>query len=339
MARAPVFVGQRRIEWRDWAVPFPGPGELLLRCRANALCGTDLGQYRGGSAVVPGHEAAGEVVAVGEGASVAAGSLGVAYLMVYCGRCRSCRLGHTNVCLDKGGDLGFTRDGGLAPYQVVPQRCFFPTPGLDPAEATLLLDAMGTTRHALDLARQARPDLRSLALAGAGPIGLGLVVMARLLLGPQVPVLVTDVDQGRLARAAELGALTCAPDAEDMRSAAGAAGLDGLDAAIDSTGRTEARRTLLDSLTVRRGVLVCVGHGEDLLLDVSADLIAPQRAVLGSEYFPYADLTANLALLQDNRDKLASLISHRFDISRLEEALATFFGGGAGKVVVTQGEG
>src|ERR1700738_4084050 len=100
-ALAPHFRGGGRIEFGDRAVPSPGPGQLLLQGRANAVRGTDREQYYQGSGVIPGHETAGEVVAAGPGTATPAGTAGVVFLMDYCGRCRSCRLGHTNQCLEK----------------------------------------------------------------------------------------------------------------------------------------------------------------------------------------------------------------------------------------------
>jgi threonine 3-dehydrogenase len=85
----------------------------------------------------------------------------------------------------------------------------------------------------------------------------------------------------------------------------------------------------------RRGVLVCVGHGETLELVVSDDPIAPERAVLGSEYFRYDEMPRNLELMRDNRDLLARVITHRFDVAQIAEAFKTFLSGESGKVIVT----
>ena len=69
---------------------------------------------------------------------------------------------------------------------------------------------------------------------------------------------------------------------------------------------------------------------------MTADLIAPERAILGSEYFRYDGLAANLELLMANRSYLGQIITHRFRIDELEEAYRVFLGGDSGKVVVTQ---
>ena len=335
-ASAVRFIGGGRFGTWEREVPRPGPGQLLLSVKANAICGTDRQQFMDGSNVVPGHEAAGVVVAAGPGTSTLVGTPGVVYLMDYCGACRPCMAGATNQCEAKRADMGFTHDGGYGPYELVHETNSFPVPAdLPLTDATLLLDVMGTTGHAIRRAQLVTPDIRALAVSGAGPIGLGLVVMARLVLGPDVPVLVGDINPERLALIESLGGRSVDLRSRTFADALRANGLAGVDVAIDTAGRAISRRGLLDVLA-RRGCLVCVGHGEGLELTVSQDLIAPERAILGSEYFRYDELPGNLALLVANRDALAAIITHRFPIGDLARAFELFMSGTTGKVVVEQ---
>ncbi|MGC4942398.1 alcohol dehydrogenase catalytic domain-containing protein [Kribbella sp. DT2] len=322
---AAVLIGDGRVGFREVERPEPGVGELVVRCRANAICGSDRGAFDSGAAVVQGHEAAGEVIAAGAGTSTAVGTRGVVYLMVFCGECRSCRAGATNVCLDKRGDMGFNRAGGLGPYEVVDERVFFPVDDRVPfATATALLDVMGTSGHALDRALMLRPEIEDLYVAGVGPVGLGVLLMAKLRFGVDFPVYVSDVSPWRVEFAAGLGA---APRKVEE--------LPLVDAAVDASGRTEARQAAVRRLG-RRGVLVCVGHGQRLELDVSRDLVSNEAAVIGSEYFPYGDFERNHALLVDNLDQASKLITHQFDLSETQLAFETFLSGESGKIVVTQ---
>ncbi|HZB10855.1 MAG TPA: alcohol dehydrogenase catalytic domain-containing protein [Rubrobacter sp.] len=87
----------------------------MIGVKANALCGSERGQFFDGSGVTPGHEAAGVVVDAGPETGTAAGTRGVIYLMDFCGECRSCALGFTNQCMNKRGDVGFNKDGGYGP--------------------------------------------------------------------------------------------------------------------------------------------------------------------------------------------------------------------------------
>jgi threonine 3-dehydrogenase len=331
---APRFAGGGEITSEQRVMRDPGPGELLIRVRANAICGTDREQYMAGSDVTPGHEAAGVVASAGPQTRVPEGTTGVVYLMDYCGTCASCRLGYTNQCLAKRADMGFTQDGGYGPYEIVHESNFFAVgTDLDPAEATLLLDVMGTSGHAVGRALLVRPEIESVYIAGAGPIGIGLLTMCKVMFGAEFTVRVSDISATRLEFARSLGAETVdATSAEALRQMAPA------DVAFDSTGKQVARQAAIATLG-KRGVLVCVGHGETITLDVSPDLIASERAVMGSEYFRYQELPNNLDLLRDNRDYLTRIITHSFDVDRIGEAFAAFFGGETGKVVVTQGQG
>jgi threonine 3-dehydrogenase len=328
---APSFEGKGVIGVGPRSYEEPGEGQLLLRVAANALCGTDREQYFGGSAVVPGHEAAGVVHLAGPGTSTAVGTRGVVFLMDYCGVCRSCLIGATNQCLAKRADMGFTNDGGYGPYELIHESNFFPiSDAIEIGNATMLLDVMGTSSHAIARAELVRPDIESIYIAGAGPIGLGLLVMAKLRYGDDMPVHISDVSDWRLENAASFGGIVV-----DARDSAAITSIPAPDVVFDSSGKELARRAGLDILG-KRGVLVCVGHGEGLTLTVSSDLLAPEHAVLGSEYFRYDEMAANLALLERNQELVSRVISHRFPVERIGEAFELFLSGETGKVIVTQ---
>ena len=102
------------------------------------------------------------VIAAGTGTTTPVGTRGAVFLMDYCGECRSCRLGYTNQCLAKRADMGFTADGGYGPYELVHETNFFPVPDdITGAEATLLLDVMGTSGHAIGRVSAMRDGHRS----------------------------------------------------------------------------------------------------------------------------------------------------------------------------------
>lgn len=250
------FEGKGTINRVAKPVPLPGPGELLIRVRANALCGSERGQWLQGAERTPGHEIAGTVASVGTSTNTPVGTPGVIFLMVYCGECRSCVRGFTNQCLAKQGDIGFNRDGGYAPYVLVPEQIFFPVdPDISLAEATLLLDIMGTGGHAIARAQRVHSDIQSIAIAGAGPMGLGVLAMAKLRLGRELPVMVADVNPFRLELAARLGALTTDLRHQTMEAGLAEHGLEKVDLAVDTSGKTDARQACLGILA-QRGVLV-----------------------------------------------------------------------------------
>ena len=334
--RVPAFVGNKRIQFTEKAVSQPGPGQLLIRVQANALCGSERPQFYEGTATTPGHEAAGTVVAVGADTRTPIGTPGVVFLMDFCGQCRSCRLGFTNQCLQKRGDMGFNRDGGYGQYELIHESIFFPVPGeFSATESTLLLDIMGTGGHAIERCQLLRPDIESLLVLGAGPIGLGVMMMAKIILGKQMPVYLTDMVPYRLKLAEQLGGLPINVSGSTIGAGLKAHGVETADMAVDTSGKQVAREEGLRALA-QRGSLICVGHGEGLALKISPEIIAPERSVVGSEYFRFDELPANLRRLTQHRAYLSQIITHRFGVEDIQKSFELFFGGETGKVIIEQ---
>ena len=335
--RVPAFVGNKQIKFIEKEVPEPGAGQLLLRVGANALCGSERPQFFDGSVVTPGHEAAGIVVAVGPGTHTAVGTTGAVFLMDFCGQCRSCRQGFTNQCLQKRGDMGFNRDGGYGQYELINENIFFPVPrDFSATEATLLLDIMGTGGHAIARCQLVRPDIESLLVLGAGPIGLGVLAMAKIILGEPLKVVISDLVPYRLKLAEQLGGLPINVAKGSLSAGLQSHGLDRVDLAVDTSGRQAARQEGLD-LLAQRGSLICVGHGEGIALKISPDIIAPERSIVGSEYFRYNELPANLQRLQQHRAYLNQIVTHRMAVDQIQQAFEVFFfGGETGKVLIEQ---
>lgn len=328
------FLGKGKIEFVTRPVGQPGPGQLLLQNKANSLCGSDFNYlFNGNDTVAPGHEIAGIVAAAGPGTTIKPGARGVVFLMDYCGKCRNCLQGNTNQCLQKRADYGFTHDGGYGAYIIINENVFFPIPGnMSYAQGTLLLDIMGTGGHAIKRAGLVHQTPMSMIVLGAGPIGLGILAMARIMYGKDFPVLITDVVEYRLNMAKKLGGLPIDLNKTTLAEGAAAHGFKEVDIAIDSSGKETARRAALDALA-QRGVLICVGHGEGLQLKISPDLIATERAISGSEYFCYNELQSNLELYQKHRGYLDQIITHTYPIAQLEEAYRVFVARDTGKVI------
>ena len=334
--KVPLFAGARKINFGQKPVPRPGPGQLLLKVQANALCGSERPQFVDGTPTTPGHEAVGTVVAAGSGTRTPVGTLGAVFLMDFCGKCRSCKLGFTNQCLSKRGDMGFNRDGGYGPYELIHEEIFFPVDStLTPTEATLLLDIMGTNGHALERCQLVRPDIQSMLVMGAGPIGLGLLAMSKIILGQSVPVLVADIVPYRLKLVEQLGGLPINVATGTLDDGLKRHGHFPVDMAVDTAGKTVSRQSAVNALA-QRGALICVGHGEGLTLKISPDIIAPERAILGSEYFRYNELPANLERLRAHKAYLKQIITHSFGPDEIQHAFDLFFAGETGKVIIEQ---
>ena len=187
----------------------PGPGELLIRVSKAALCGTDSAEWAHGPLlarppVVLGHEFTGQVIEAGPGTTgFTTGTRVVSGAGISCGQCEWCTAGRTNLCASYQ-TLGLHRDGGLAELVLSPAAICQPVPdSLDDVSAAMA-QPLAVALHAVRRGRVG-PG-RSCAVIGAGGIG-SFVIAAAAALGAS-PLIAADIDDGRLATAAILGATT-----------------------------------------------------------------------------------------------------------------------------------
>ena len=205
--KALVYYGPHQMQWEDWLEPQPGPGEALVRVRAVGICGSDLRGYTGESShrvppMVMGHEAAGEVIALG--ADAPDKLLGMRAVMrpdLVCGSCDACRSGHVNHCSSRQL-IGVHVQGAMAEFVTLPAGNLLPLPQEVSFAHGTLVEPLAVGLRAIH--RVGEIAGRTVLIAGSGPIGLLTLVAARQL-GARA-VVATDVIPERLEVAAALGA-------------------------------------------------------------------------------------------------------------------------------------
>jgi len=239
----------------------PGPGELLIRVSKAALCGTDSAEWAHGPMlarppVVLGHEFTGEVIATGPGVTgFQTGARVVSGAGISCGTCAWCAAGRTNLCASYQ-TLGLHRDGGLAEFVRSPAAICRAVPDALDDTGAAMAQPLAVALHA---ARRGKVGPgRSCVVIGAGGIG-SFVIAAAAALGAD-PLVAVDIDDGRLATAAVLGATatvhSARPDAlEAVREAVGG---DGAQVVIEASGAAASPAAAL-SLVRRGGDVVLVG--------------------------------------------------------------------------------
>jgi propanol-preferring alcohol dehydrogenase len=194
---------------REWDVPTPGPGQILVKTEACGVCHTDLHAANGDWPLkptlpfIPGHEAIGRVVAVGAGVSLVkeGDRVGVPWLYSACGHCEHCLAAWETVCAEAQFG-GYTKNGGFAEYILAdPDYVAHIPAGLSPTEAAPIICAGITTYKGIKETR-AKPG-EWIAISGAGGLG-HLAIQYAKAMGLQVCAV--DIDDGKLAHAKRLGA-------------------------------------------------------------------------------------------------------------------------------------
>jgi alcohol dehydrogenase len=249
MMKALVYHGPGSRSWDS--VPDPGllaPTDMVIRVDAVTICGTDLHILNGdvpevAPGTILGHEAVGTVVETGAAVTtLAVGDRVLASCITSCGRCPSCRSGRYGLCTGGGGwILGHLVDGVQAEYARIPfadTSAYKLPPSLTDEQALFLADILPTSYEVGVLAGRVRPG-DSVAIVGAGPIGLAAVLTANLYTPGRV--LVLDPDRGRLDRALACGASDAIAETGEAAREQVLALTDGagVDVAIEAVGVPE----------------------------------------------------------------------------------------------------
>ncbi len=330
--QAAYFRGNGEIALVEVEKPLPGPEQLLIRVAVNGLCGSDHKALQGGHSTIPGHEVVGTVVARGSGCETEIGARVAAYIPLYCGTCQFCEQGAENLCQQKQGLLGWSTDGGYAEFMLLPDRNAL---ALDDrisfGEGVLLLDTLGTSGHALRLARCWEAE--SALVIGAGPIGLGAVVMLKAFGVPNVYV--SEIAAYRREVAASFGAISIDPTSECLTGRVRTEYRYGVDLVVEAVGSWPTIRSSLD-LVRPGGTINLVGEhwGRIELERPKGSWMINDLTLIRSFYFPISEFYDNQQLILDETLDVASIASHTFPLEEIEAAYERFGAGQALKVLV-----
>jgi alcohol dehydrogenase len=328
--KALVFHGPGRSAWQD--VPDPAitdADDAIVRVEAVTICGTDLHILKGDvpdvrPGTVLGHEAVGEVVETGGAVrGVRPGDRVLISCISGCGRCRFCREGAYGQCRGGGGwILGHLIDGTQAEYVRVPFADFslHPLPAsVDAREAVLLADIFPTAYEVGVLNGRVRPG-DTVAVVGAGPIGLAAIATAQLFSPSRI--FAVDLAATRLDAAKRLGADAIATVEESEQLVADLTDGLGADVVIEAVGVAESFE--LCTRMVRPGGHVAnVGvHGRPATLHLE-DLWIKNVTIRTGLVDTYSTPTL-LRMLVDGRLPASALVTHTFEPGRMEEAYDVF---------------
>ncbi len=299
----------------------PRPGEALVRVQACGVCGSDVFLQEGGFGpgslpVVPGHEAAGIVVAVGSPADEEWIGRQVALYYIEAQESEFSRSGHENMgpgILRMGVDV----DGAFAEYITRPLSTLIPVePPLDPAVVAVATDALATPYHALTSVAGIR-DGETLAVIGLGGIGSNAVQIGRHL---GARVVAVGRGEAKLEQARRLGATMTVHSNDGAASIIEAAGGQ-IDVVLQCVGENPAMDRLAIDLAGYRARVVFVGVSREPFTVTATELIWRELSLLGSRGFTRADIVAVLGLVRSGALETEHLTAVRRPLIEADDAL------------------
>ena len=303
------------------------PHEALVRVEAVGICGSDMHYFQHGrigdyvvrEPMTLGHEAAGEVVAVGEEVTQLKPGDRVAIEPGYtCRRCEFCKAGRYNLCADVIFMATPPIDGAFCDYVAWPADYLFKLPERLSYEEGAMMEPLAVGVHAA--ARAAVSLGNSVAVLGAGPIGL-VTLQAATAAGAALTI-VTDVIPFRLRMATQLGATHVLDAQDDVAEAVEElTGGRGVDVVADCVGLPE---------TIRQATQIARRGGHIQAIGLAAETVDqfPLFAVINKELslagsFRYANrYPAALAAVAAGAIDVQAMITHRFPLTEAPEAMA-----------------
>lgn len=318
--------------------PQPGPDEVLIRTRASALCGSELGAYRGNG--MPsgngGHEAVGIVESFGAREGVGTGQstehlrpgmrVGVSAI-AGCGRpdCPQCARGESTWCPNRAfyGNMH-------AEYFVTKPSACLPLPDDVPDDIGVLItgDGLGVPYHTG--LKIAGPEFARIAVFGLGPVGLGNVLLQSYY-GRTVIGIDPSAERRRIATV--LGAAhTIDPADDDPVQAVNDLTGGGTDAAIEAAGVPQTVSQCFACVRTA-GTVIFNGEQPEVTLSPSEDFIRRDIRAIGSWFYHVGEHPAMLGLYRQELN-IDGLVTHRYSLQKAPEAFELFSSARTGKVVL-----
>ena len=336
--KASRFLGNKTFAVTDLPTPHAGPGELVLRNQVCGVCGTDVHIYHGepGSAdvnppVVLGHEYSGEVVEVGKGVTgFAVGDHVTVDPNIYCGHCAYCQNGKKQLCPSMEA-IGVTRDGGFAEYSLIPAAQTFKLDPSVPFESAAMAEPLACCLHGIDLAGIQVGD--KVCVVGGGAIGLLMVQLAKLSGASQI--VLSEPNEKRRQVGLQLGANAAIdPTRPDAQEAFAQVLGGGANVVIECVGNVPAVKSAFQFAGKGATVLLFSVPKVDATFDLPLfDVYKKELTIKGSFVNPDTHARA-VALINSGKVDFGPIITHRFTLDQLPEAIAMQMSDASIKVVV-----
>lgn len=302
--KALLLTEYKKLEYIDFPEPEIGPNDLMIRVRACGICGSDIHGYDGSTGrrkppLIMGHEASGEIAAVGSAVTdMKVGERVTFDSMISCGACFFCSRGQINLCDNRmviGVSPGeYRRHGAFAEYVAIPRRIAFRMPDGLSFEHAAMIEPVSVAVHATGLAKVKLGD--TAMVVGTGMIGL-LAIQALRAAG-YGRIIAVDLEDAKLEVAKQLGAddtlnpKNCDVPKEIFAMTRGV----GADLAMECVGATSPIKTAVASVR-KGGTVTLVGNLSPTIDFPLQSVVTREIAVLGScassgEYPACLDLLA-----------------------------------------------
>ena len=345
LMKGAVLPGNSTVEMKEFEVPAPGHGQVLVKTKASTICGSDIRCiYRehtgkGPEGYIPGmvagHEPCGIIVEEGEGLKrFKKGDRVIVYHISGCGVCNDCRRGYYISCKSRYRQAyGWQRGGGMAPYILADEKDLIALPDeLTYKDGAQVACGFGTVYEAIEKIGVSGND--AVLVTGLGPVGLAALMLAHAMGANQL--IGVEGNDYRIRLAEKLGLVdhVFRPGDDALQNILNVTGGHGVERAIDTSGN-DGGRQLAVRATREWGRIAMVGEGGSCTFQPSPDIIHGQKTIYGSwvtSLWRMEELVERLVRWNIHPEEL---ITHEFPLDQAAQAYELMAQGQCGKVAVT----
>lgn len=342
--RGAILPGNSTAELKEFEVPTPGHGEVLIKMKSSTICGSDirciyhehLGKgpegYQPG--MIAGHEPCGQIVEAGPGCRrFKEKDRVIIYHISGCGVCNDCRRGYMISCTSNyRRAYGWQRDGGMADYLLAEEKDLVHLPDeLTYSDGAQVACGFGTVYEGLEKIGICGND--AVLVTGLGPVGLATAMLCRAMGAQKIFGTEMIDDRIQLARDLNLFDEVLKAGPENVQQIRDLTNGFGVERSVDCSANNKARLTCIQA-TRKWGKIVFLGEGGTCEFQPSPDIIHDQKTIYGS-------WVTNLWRMEELVERLVrwdihpeELITHRFSLDQVSEAYALMASGKCGKVAV-----
>ncbi len=339
-----ILPGNSTVELKDFDMPVPGHGEVLIKTKSSTICGSDirciynahLGKgpegYQPGT--IAGHEPCGQIVEAGPGCRrFKNDDRVIIYHISGCGVCNDCRRGYMISCTSEyRRAYGWQRNGGMAEYILAEEKDLVLLPDqLTYSDGAQIACGFGTVYEGLEKIGISGND--SILVTGLGPVGLAAAMLCRAMGARQIIGVELTDERIQIARDLNLFDVVLKASNKNTQQIKELTGGMGVEKSIECSASKSARLTSIQAAR-KWGKIVFLGEGGSCEFDPSPDIIHDQKTIYGS-------WVTNIWRMEELVERIVrwgihpeELITHRFTLDKAADAYSLMSQGFCGKVAV-----
>jgi threonine dehydrogenase-like Zn-dependent dehydrogenase len=338
-----VLPGNSTVELKEFPIPEPGHGQVLIKTKSSTICGSDIRAIyhehlgkgpEGYQNKIAGHEPCGQIVEEGPGLKrFKKGDRVIVYHISGCGVCYDCRRGYMISCTSESrAAYGWQRDGGMASYILAEERDLVAlSDELSYTDGAQVACGFGTVYEGLEKIGISGDD--AVLVIGLGPVGLAALMLAKAMGANKLIGVDTIQERLEIAQKLSLADHVFKAGPENVKEIRSVTDGHGVERAFDASGSDKGRLTAIQA-TRKWGRVALVGEGGTLGLSPSHDMIHDQKTIYGS-------WVTSIWLMEDLVERIVrwkihpeELVTNRFSLEQAADAYALMASGKSGKVAV-----